>query len=654
MVITSLQRNFSLDQERVELLKQIVPEVFADGKINWDTLKEALGEYLEEDELGAEHFGLTWAGKREARKLASLPSKGTLVPVPDEGMNEATAQNLFIEGDNLEVLKLLQKSYAGKIKLIYIDPPYNTGQDFIYEDDFKEPLENYLRATNQVDEQNQLLTSNPQTSGRFHANWLNMIYPRLKLARNLLSQDGIIFVSIDDHEGCNLQILMNEIFGEGNFIGRIVWKGATDNNPTQIAVEHEYIICYAYNKANVSSEWKNSSSETKKLMLEEYVKLKKLLGDDIETIQSEFRKFVKANQESLVPLTHYNRIDKKGVYTGSRKVHNPKPGGYKYDVVHPETKQVCVSPANGYRYPESTLDNLIKEGRILFGDDETQIIQIKEYLEDYEEKLASVIHLDSRSSSTELSKIFPGDGKVFPNPKPSSLLRKIFGFCLNKDDIALDFFAGSCSTAQAVIELNQEDAGNRRFIMVQIPEKLDKVRTLRDGTVLQTIADIGRERIRRLFHSLCNEGVKQLDFIHEKEVNVGFKAFRLETSNFKQWKNYRGSNIDDLQMAFFDFENSLVDASKVTNIVAEILLLEGFPLTSGITHQEILLKNKILQVKTDSVEHRLFICLDELIADETAQQLQQLGHDDVFICLDSALTDQAKMQLSDVCNIKTI
>lgn len=325
-----------------------------------------------------------------------------------------------------------------------------------------------------------------------------MMYPRLRIARNLLRQDGLIFISIDDNESVNFQLIMNEIFGEENFIGKIVWKGATDNNPTQIAIEHEYIFCYSRSKEDISSVWKTPNSKTKKLMLEEYRRLKKLLGDNFEEIQANFRIFIRNNSDSLNPLTHYNSVDNKGIYTGSRKVHNPSAGGYKYDVVHPLTGKVCTPPVNGYRYPEERMRQLLKDGKILFGGNERQIIQIKEYLEDYLEKLSSVIHLDSRASYFEMNKLFPNDRDIFTSPKPSSLLQKIFAFCLNDEDIAVDFFADSGTTAQAIIELNQEDNSKRRFLLIQLPEKLLKERILTNGNVLRNIADITKERIHKV------------------------------------------------------------------------------------------------------------------------------------------------------------
>jgi adenine-specific DNA-methyltransferase len=385
--------SLDITAERLAALKDLFPEVFTEGKIDFDKLRLALGDQIE---TGKERYGLTWAGKAEAMRAVQILSTASLVPVYEQSVEWDTTQNVFIEGENLEVLKLLQKSYQSKAKVIYIDPPYNTGNEFIYPDNYRDSIGNYLRLTGQISAEGLKITTNTETIGRYHSNWLNMMYPRLFLARNLLREDGVIFVSIDDHEVENLRCVMNEIFGEENFVGIIIWKGATDNNPTRIAVEKES-------------------------MLTEYNRLRSIHLDSIDLIQKEFRRFIKANAESLSPLTHYSLVDEDGPYTGSRKVHNPKPGGYKYDVLHKTTGKICVPPANGYRFPPETMENLLKTEKILFGDDETQIIQIKEYLKDFDGKLSSVVALDSRTGSNSLESLFQ-ERKVFTNPKPVELL----------------------------------------------------------------------------------------------------------------------------------------------------------------------------------------------------------------------------------------
>ncbi len=379
--VAPVERNSAdLLGERIAELKRLFPEAVAEGKVDFAKLRATLGDEVDDS---PERYSFTWAGKRDAIRLLQTPSRATLVPAPKESVDFDSTNNVFIEGENLEVLKLLYKSYAGRVKMIYIDPPYNTGKDRIYRDNYSDPLEPYLQLTGQKDIAGNLLTSNPEASGRFHSDWLKEVYPRLFVARQMLRNDGVILVSIDEHEVGSLKMVMNEVFGEENLVGVMVWKGATDNNPTQIAIEHEYMLCYARSKAALPSAWKNRSHDGKTAMLAEYKSLKGQFGKDVDSIQIQFRRFIKANAESLLPLTHYDRIDKRGPYTGSRKVHNPKPGGYQYNVFLPGTKRACARPANGYRYPEGRMDELIRDNRILFPEDETQIIQIKEYLEDY-------------------------------------------------------------------------------------------------------------------------------------------------------------------------------------------------------------------------------------------------------------------------------
>lgn len=368
-----LRSHDAAGDKTAELLR-LFPEIRTEGgKIDFERLKLALGETVD---IGKERYGMNWPGKADCFKTIQAPSLGTLRPCPEESVNFDTTENLIIEGDNLEVLKLLQKSYLGKVKLIYIDPPYNTGNDFIYPDNYSESLQTYLEYTGQVDAEGNKFGTSTEADGRFHSKWLNMLYPRLYLARNLLRDDGVIFISIDDHEFENLRKICNEVFGEENALGIVVWKGATDNNPTRIAVEHEYILCYARLKDSVESVWKNSAEDSKTTLLQQFHRVRDSLGSDQAAMQREIRTFIKANREALAAVTHYDRVDAKGLYTGSRKVHNPKPGGYKYDVIHPKTKKVCIPPVNGYRYPKERMDALIAQDRILFGDDETQIIRV--------------------------------------------------------------------------------------------------------------------------------------------------------------------------------------------------------------------------------------------------------------------------------------
>ncbi len=338
--------SMNITDERIEKLRQLFPECFIEGKVDFDTLQRSLGQWIE---VGKERYGLNWPGRAKCMRVIQTPSVGTLLPMREESINFNTTEHLIVEGDNLEVLKLLQKSYFGKVKMIYIDPPYNTGNEFIYPDNYREGLQEYLKFSGQVDAEGYRLSANAETEGRYHSKWLSMMYPRLFLARNLLRDDGVIFVSIDDNEVHNLRELMNEVFGEENFVGNLVWRNATDNNPTNIATEHEYIVCFAKNKSDLPTEWKSESLYTK----EQLVKIGQILAarnKSLEELKADYSRWFKQNRPFLGPLDRYKHIDFEGVYTGSQSVHNPGREGYRYDVIHPKTGKPCVQPLMGYRF----------------------------------------------------------------------------------------------------------------------------------------------------------------------------------------------------------------------------------------------------------------------------------------------------------------
>lgn len=619
----------SADERRAQLAS-LLPEAFSEGKLDVAALKRALGEEAVIE--GGERYALSWAGKSNAYKVLQTPSTATLRPERDKSVNFDEAQHVFIEGENLEVLKVLQKAYFGKVKLIYIDPPYNTGSDsFIYPDRFQESKEDYLRRINELSDDGTLMREgffrkNGKENGHYHSNWLSMMLPRLYIARNLLREDGVIFVSCDDNEVHNLRCLMNEVFGEENFLGIIVWKGATDNNPTQIAVEHEYFVCYARQKSSTEPVWKDSSSAAKLLILAEYQRLKDQLGNDPDSIQAELRRFIKANEESLQPITHYNRVDKRGVYTGSRKVHNPKPGGYLYDVPHKDTGKTCVRPANGYRYPQDRMQELIDADRILYGDDETQIIQIKEYLDDYEGKLSSVVHLDSRTGANDLAAVFE-QRQIFTNPKPVDLLASIFDFVLKGDDIVVDFFAGSCTTFEAVIDLNSKDGKTRKTVCVQLPEPTDEGSEGRKAG-FEIISDIGRERFRRVIERVQARG----DLANPAPDGLGFRSFLLSPSNFKQW---RGDGIDtpeQLAEQMQMFAKSEKEGAQVEDMLYELLLKFGQELTTPI--ETLAIEGR----KVFSIHERKMLFVLEAFTDAMIQPLVELKPREI-IAIDGVFQD---------------
>ncbi len=641
-----------LNAERLAKLKELFPDLFTDeGNLNETELKKLVDPTSVNE---TERYEFRWFGKSNAKRKAFTPTRATLNYDAARSVNADASENLIIEGENLKVLKLLLCSYREQIKCIYIDPPYNTGKDFVYSDNYSEDRLPYWKQTGVIDEYGVKIDTNADTDGRYHSNWMNMMFSRLLVARQLLRKDGVIFISIDDNEVHNLRRICNEVFGEENWIGTLVWKGATDNNPTRIAREHEYLFCYAKQIDGVDAVWKNKSADSKVTMLNEYERLVKQHKRQRDLVQPDFRRFIKTNAEILSPLTHYDRIDEDGIYTGSRKVHNPKPGGYKYDVTHPITKKVCVPPANGYRYPEERMKELIDKGKILFGEDETQIIQIKEYLKDYEEKLSSVIHLDSRAGSNEFTALF-GEGKMFTNPKPAVLLKQIFAYYLNSTDTVLDFFAGSGSTGQAVMELNEADGGNRKFILVQLPERTDeKSEAYKAGYKL--ISDITIERNKRVVNRIIEEkraahpnlfenGAKQ-----DALKGLGFKVFQLESSYFPRTEWSPDANLSEaekvqsLKQYIAEKESQLHIDFDRTKLLIELLLKEGFKLNYTTKPYEAVTTNEVLRVS--DADKEALICLDDSIAPETVEHFKR-AKDLKFICLERALDTTKKWNLAN-------
>lgn len=657
MPITKLtpENNYPYLADRLKALEQVVPEAFADGKINWDRLREVLGEDLEEGGC-EEYFGLNWPGKREARQRAAIPSRGTLVPVPGEGVNEDQTENLFIEGDNLEVLKLLQKSYAGKIKMIYIDPPYNTGNDFIYNDDFTDPLEAYLKYTGARGEGGELLTTNTRADGRFHSKWLNMMYPRLLLARRLLKSDGIIVIHIDEHEYSNLQIIMNEIFGEENNLGTIIWdKRNPKGDARGVAHQHEYIIIYANNFQNFTEHNPfQMRKENAEKILEKAKELIQLYGQVSTEVRKKFKDWI--NRQSFSGGEKaYCLIDDDGEVYQSVSMAWPNkkkaPDDYFIPIIHPITKKECPIPLRGWRNPSSTMNELLKANLIIFGPDEN-IQPRRKYLlrENVYENVSSLLYYGGSDDN-----YFSKNQLFFDNPKPKYVSKKLIEPIMTpdgKNEILLDFFSGSCTAAHAIIELNMIHGGSRKFIMVQLPENVDFEN-------FTTVSEIGKQRIRNvineMYKNVTNGTVKP-----SKTQNLngnyvpGFKMFKISRSNYKQWPLFDEKNIKEVETLFDGLRNPLVEDWKKEDLLAEILLLEGFPLTSKLTLQEEIYRNEVTEVSAPGFcEHRLYVCLDEALHPSTLDLLKP-GKDDIFICLDSALTDELKARVQDKFNVHVI
>jgi adenine-specific DNA-methyltransferase len=538
----------------IAALKEVFPAVFMDGKIDFDALRQLLGEEVDD---GDERYGLNWAGKRRARRLALTPSTATLLPAPEDSVDWDTTQNLVIEGDNLEVLKLLQKSYAGKVKLIYIDPPYNTGSDFVYPDDFRDTIASYLSLTGQKGTDRRL-TSNVETSGRFHTDWLNMMLPRLLLARNLLRDDGAIFITIDDTESHHLHMICNEVFGEENFIVPIVWqKRITPENRRAFSVEHDYVLCYA------------KSAET-------FAETRRLLPMTDEA-RNRYR-----NPDNDP------RGDWLSVPAIAQAGHGTKSQFYK--LKSPDGR--VIDPPSGccWRYTEDRMAREIADNRIWFGSSGRGAPRIKRFLSETRQGITpSTLWFAedvgaNEHAKKELSKL--NDGHViFDNPKPTGLVRRMLhiGTEPSNGDIILDFFAGSGTTGHAVASQNVSDGGDRRYILVQLPEPLSPDNSDQAAAAAfcdalgasRNIAELTKERLRRAAAQLANEHP-------EARTDLGFRVYKLATSNLRAWQP--GEDLEaDLLAAADNVEHGRTEQDLLT----ELLLKQGIDLTEPMLSETI-------------------------------------------------------------------
>lgn len=623
----------NLSEEKLAELHRLLPEAFSENKIDWEKLRTVLGDEVDSH---IEKFSFSWAGKSNAIKNVLIPSKATLTPTKEEGVKFDESENLFIEGDNLEVLKLLQKAYFEKVKMIYIDPPYNTGGDFVYHDDFSSPVKNYLQQTGQVDAEGNSLQTNKETSGRYHSDWLSMMYPRLKLAWNLLSDDGAIFVSIDDNEVHHLRILMDEVFGEENFIGEFVVVRAEGGGLAHQYVKgHDYLIGYA--KRIDKFEPLRKPKDIRGKIIE---KDGKQYWIEEDWLRREFGKY------GTLP---YDEIEKvKGVE---------------------KKKEIDEGIAQG-EY------QLIKKGGV-------EIVGRLRLIEEDGSKFYSVLKHLSAGGNDDLQKL--GLAKLFDFPKPVSLLKElIFGatfFSKNDNNVILDFFAGSGTTAHAVMALNAEDGGNRKWISVQLPEQTDED-SLAFKAGYKTISAITKERIRRAA-SIIEDGVREkrglLNGLREvygykereiKELQAdesgykydfddGFKAFKLSESNYPE-NNFEfdpTKSEEENKTAFEEYltkakQPKLLEEMDEMGVVYENIVKEGFSLNSKITEEKIG-KNSVYTVVDG--ERQFLVCLDSEIGEKTVSELTGKEYKGkVFICFDNALNDSAKANLGLNLELKTI
>lgn len=626
-------------------LETLVPEAIADGKIDVEKLKELLADDVADD---SERFGLFWPGKKRAMRAAQEPTTATLRPDFENSKDWDTTQNVFIEGDNLEVLKILQKHYHSKIKMIYIDPPYNTGKDFVYPDNYREGLDTYLEWTRQVNEEGKKVGSNPETEGRYHSNWLNMMYPRLKLARNLLTDDGVIFISIDDNEVENLKRVAHEIFGENNFVGAMIWAAGRKNDSRLISTSHEYILVYARSSASLIEEvggWR-----TRKEGLDEiynaYAKLRRQHGDNHEAVEAGLRAWYRqlGEDEPAKRHRHYSAVDERGIYFPSDLSKNSPTSRSKYDVFHPVTGKAVSMPEHGWRYAPEQMEKLLADGRIRFGTDESTRPTYKRYLTDAEDEIPySVFYVDGRGASGRLKSLL--GRTVFENPKDELVLRKLVEFASGKDDIVLDFFAGSGTTAHSVFLQNIKDGGSRRFILVQLPEPTPDESTARSSG-FPTIASLARHRV-----SLAGQRVIELSAKEPEggrtSLDIGFRAYSLSDTNFVKWQVSSDVDLTVLEQHLEGLRESANDDSTADALLTEILLKQGSSLTEKIEPVE------IAGLELRSVNDGLVLAYLDEHTKPTLEQLRAVADQQParIIVLEDAFRgdDELKTNLAQLC-----
>lgn len=624
----------NVNNERIEELKALFPEAFSEGKIDFSKLREVLGDFFDDK---PERYAFNWAGKRKAIRLIQTQTRSTLIPVPEASIDFENTENLYIEGDNLEVLKNLYKSYAGCIKLIYIDPPFNTGKEFIYPDNYSDPLENYLLLTGQKDGNGNLLTSNPETNGRFHSFWLSMMYPRLFFARQLLSEDGVIFVSINDKELHNLILLMNEIFGEENYIATLIWDKGHSAQAGIFKVYHEYILVYARNKQLIDTPASNNDElfeagaikrESRRHSLQEFtfpagVRFDAPDGTEltgswggVEKVYLVSGRMVCESGRTKYPVTlkaaFTQMYQMRDYFNGSRENLVDSRGQKIVEFYFTSSGKLKVVKKRGVFTPDTTLSEYGTQS----------------------------------SASNDLAELFDMTESPIDNPKPPRMIKDFISWFTEADDIILDFFAGSCTTAHAVLELNREDGGNRRFIMVQLPEPTPKDSAARKAGY-NTISDIGQERIRRV--------IQKMKVNQKPGEDLGFKVFKLAESNFRQWKESEEHDSEKLTRQLQLFEDPLLPGWKPLDVIYEVALKEGFSLNCKINRVSEITFNEVYQVIDQEKDQSFFICLDEAISEEILKtKAINLTKDTLFICRDKALTDNVLLNLSFRCKVKNL
>ncbi|MBE7015170.1 MAG: site-specific DNA-methyltransferase [Ruminococcaceae bacterium] len=547
-----------------------------------------------------ERYQFTWPDKKKSILLANAPINKTLRPYKEESVNFDTTENLYIEGDNLEVLKLLQETYLGKIKMIYIDPPYNTGNDFVYEDDFTQAATEYISMSGQYNDEGNRLVQNFESNGRYHTDWLNMIYPRLKISKDLLSDDGVIIISIDDHEVDNLKKVCDEIFGQSNFIGLTVRVSSpTQNIAKFMSIMHDYSLIYCKNKEANGGDWrvpKNNVAEFES-------RANKLFksGASQEEIAAELRALVKYPR--FYDFDHYYFCDDGGIFRAG-PIGGVQSGNVTTQILHPITKKPCKMPKGGWRYKDSEIQRLVDENKLLFGKDETIVPQTKLYLHDYLMQIPKGINFfDTQTDVHFLS----DNGLPFDFPKPVDYIEYLEAMIVDENSIVLDFFSGSATTAHATMKMNAKDDGNRKYIMVQLPEEIGKS-SANNNSEYKTICEVGKERIRRAAKKIAEENP-------DAKFDSGFRVLKCDTSNMKDVYY----NPSEFEPSFLDtMEDNIKEDRTPEDLLFQVMLDLGVLLSSEIEETTIAGK-KVFNV----ADNFLIACFDKDVNDEVIKEIAQ-------------------------------
>jgi adenine-specific DNA-methyltransferase len=564
------------------------------GGVDFDRLKLALGESVD---VGKETFGMRWPGKADSIRLANMPSHGTLSPDKKESVNFDTTQNLIIEGDNLEVLKLLRKSYQGKVNMIYIDPPYNTGNDFVYEDDFADGVKNYLQQTAQIDAKGNRLSTNSETDGRFHSNWMNMIYPRLYLAKDLLTEDGIVFVSIDDNELDHLIVLCSEIFGRENFVGTIVIEGTPKNDPDVISTAHEYCVCFAKQKSVI----RNAGFGLPNQNLQKLDDLFEANKQDDKQLTSRLANFLRDLPDEDSNIKNYKYFDSHGIYRIG-PIDDPQGGGPRDDRKNTRTGGICKIPVGGWRCNLKTWNEWVSQNLIHFPESDDKLPSKKTYAHSSRrEPLRALQKMQIRRDTEYLSSLFETSGSIFANPKPLDLMKLLLNLISKNEKIlVVDLFSGSGTLVDAAFRVNSELSKKIQIIAIQIAEMIDPdktsskkegkraeeaIRFLQSIKKPQNISEITKERVRRAGKKIIEESDGKLKLKGEDALDFGFRVLKLNESNIEDWNSEEASKSPE----------NLLDALKTTrlksgrseqDVVFEVLIKYGIELTSKVEEEK--------------------------------------------------------------------